>query len=106
MPWSNVPKELWPKMEKCVNDVMKSGKDKKSATAICYTSVVKENASRFVDQLLDEEDVDEMTTTGAIATVPMPMGSKLRQGDGDPLTPPEDLPANSSDPDPAFKRDV
>lgn len=40
MPWSNVPKELWPKMERCVTSVMKSGKDKSTATAICHKQVV------------------------------------------------------------------
>ena len=40
MPWSNVPKALWPKMERCVTDVQKKGHTKKEAIAICYTSIV------------------------------------------------------------------
>lgn len=39
MPYSNVPKSLWPKMERCVAQVKKSGKGK-NAYAICYASVV------------------------------------------------------------------
>jgi hypothetical protein len=39
MPYSNVPKNLWPKMEKCVADVKAKGKGK-NAYAICYASVV------------------------------------------------------------------
>jgi hypothetical protein len=39
MPYSNVPKALWPQMEKCVADVKAKGKGK-NAYAICYASVV------------------------------------------------------------------
>lgn len=39
MPYTNVPKSLWPKMEKCVADVKAKGKGK-NAYAICYASVV------------------------------------------------------------------
>ena len=39
MPYPNVPKALWPKMERCVAAVKKSGKGK-NAYAICYDSVV------------------------------------------------------------------
>ena len=39
MPYSNVPKSLWPKMERCVAHVKKDGKGK-NAYAICYASVV------------------------------------------------------------------
>lgn len=39
MPYSNVPKSMWPKMERCVAQVKKSGKGK-NAYAICYASVV------------------------------------------------------------------
>jgi hypothetical protein len=41
MPWNNVPEEKWPEMEKCVMDVMASGKDKESATAICVSSITE-----------------------------------------------------------------
>jgi len=40
MPWANVPEDKWPDMERCVEKVMGDGKDKESATAICYTSVM------------------------------------------------------------------
>jgi hypothetical protein len=39
MPYSNVPKSMWPKMERCVADVKKKGKGK-NAYAICYAAVV------------------------------------------------------------------
>lgn len=39
MPYDNVPKHLWPKMERCVRDVKAKGKGK-NAYAICYASVV------------------------------------------------------------------
>jgi hypothetical protein len=39
MPYSNVPKALWPKMERCVASVKKQGKGK-NAYAICYDSIV------------------------------------------------------------------
>lgn len=40
MPWSNVPKEKWPQMERCVNDLKAKGKSEESANAICYTSIM------------------------------------------------------------------
>lgn len=45
MPWSNVPKGLENKMERCVEAVMKSGKNNKAAIAICYTQVVGRKVS-------------------------------------------------------------
>lgn len=38
---SNVPPGLKPKFERCLTDVVKSGKPKSAAFAICYNSVVK-----------------------------------------------------------------
>lgn len=40
MPYSNVPAGLTGKMDSCVKSVMKSGKTKQQAIAICYDSVV------------------------------------------------------------------
>lgn len=40
MPYSNLPKRLWPRMEKCVADVKAKGKVD-NAYAICYTSIMK-----------------------------------------------------------------
>jgi hypothetical protein len=39
MPYDNVPKALWPKMERCVAQVKKKG-GSKNAYAVCYSSVV------------------------------------------------------------------
>ena len=49
MPYSNMPKDpaLQAKMEKCVADVVKTGKPKKSAIPICYASLMKEGKDGF-----------------------------------------------------------
>lgn len=39
MPYSNVPKALWPKMERCVKKVRARG-NAKNAYAVCFQSVV------------------------------------------------------------------
>lgn len=39
MPYANVPKRLWPKMERCVSKVKANSKGK-NAYAICYSSIV------------------------------------------------------------------
>ena len=48
MPWKNVPKKLWPKMEDCVKDEKKKGIKpykghtiEESANAICYEAIMK-----------------------------------------------------------------
>jgi hypothetical protein len=40
MPYSNVPKALTGKMDRCVQSVMKGGKTKQQAIAICHKSIV------------------------------------------------------------------
>lgn len=40
MPYGNVPKSLTGKMDRCVQRVMRQGKSKSSAIAICHKSVV------------------------------------------------------------------
>jgi hypothetical protein len=42
MPYPGVPKELTPKMDRCVKKVMKDGKSKSSAIAICKTSIMSQ----------------------------------------------------------------
>lgn len=42
MPYPGVPKEKEPKMERCVTKVMKTGKSKSSAIAICKTSIMSQ----------------------------------------------------------------
>jgi hypothetical protein len=39
MPYANVPKSLWPKMERCVAKVKAKGGGK-NAYAVCYSSIV------------------------------------------------------------------
>jgi hypothetical protein len=48
MPYDNLPKSDWGKMDDCVTKVMAQGKDKQAAIAICYTSIRKE---RGVDEV-------------------------------------------------------
>lgn len=57
-PWANVPEADWPKMEDCVNQVMDKGKDKETAIAICYSSIVggKSLAEAFYFHGLDYPD--------------------------------------------------
>lgn len=45
MPYPNLPKELWPAMEKCVSEVKAKGKVK-NPYAICYSSVTKNHTVR------------------------------------------------------------
>ncbi len=44
MPYANVPKALWPKMERCVAEVKKKG-GSKDPYAVCYASVVGSGVS-------------------------------------------------------------
>lgn len=44
MPYTNVPRELWGKMDRCVSDVEKTGKTKEQAIAICHAQLVKREA--------------------------------------------------------------
>jgi hypothetical protein len=46
MPYPGVPKELTPKMDKCVQRVMKDGKSKPSAIAICKTSIMSQKQKK------------------------------------------------------------
>lgn len=42
MPYTNVPSELTDKMDKCVMEVMESGKTKEQAIAICHSKIVED----------------------------------------------------------------
>jgi hypothetical protein len=44
MPYANVPKSLWGKMDRCVEKVMATGKDKPRAIAICYAALVEKKS--------------------------------------------------------------
>jgi hypothetical protein len=49
MPYTNIPRRLWPKMERCTKRVGADGNDKAASIAICYTSIMskrKEAAHR------------------------------------------------------------
>lgn len=82
MPYSNLPKHLWGKMERCTADLKAKGEKGDKIYAICYSSIMKNNneqVRRFVDEFL------ETTTSGMIATVPMGLGK--RKGHEDSVTP-------------------
>jgi len=51
MPYANVPKHLWGKMDDCVTQVKAKGKGK-NAYAICYSSVVGSEISTAAKQRL------------------------------------------------------
>lgn len=53
MPYSNVPKALWGKMERCVKEVKKDGKGK-NAYAICFKSVVGDSVANEARKRLKE----------------------------------------------------
>jgi len=44
MPYTNVPKPLWGKMDSCVKKIMAAGKDKQTAIAICHASLVEKKS--------------------------------------------------------------
>lgn len=39
MPYDNIPRALWPKMDRCVSEVKKKG-SKVDPYAVCYSSIV------------------------------------------------------------------
>ena len=57
MPFSNLPKSKWKKMDRCVKDVMKGDpkKTKQSAIAICYTSLTGNQIDATQLELLGTE---------------------------------------------------
>lgn len=69
MPWNNVPRDQWDAMEKCVTKVMAHGHTKDSATAICFSSIVKgketmnlgETLKNFLTGTKAAADGDELT---------------------------------------------
>lgn len=46
MPYKNLPKRLWSKMEKCTAELKKKGYKGKSIYAICYTSITRKSRKR------------------------------------------------------------
>jgi len=77
MPYTGVPKHLWPKMESCVNSIMSKPewktkypdfKERKShAIAICHNTIMgkseKGGEKRMDEKILDEFEVEEETET-------------------------------------------
>lgn len=51
MPYHNMPRSMWPKMERCVQDVMASGKAKENAIAICYSQLMQKERESFVTRV-------------------------------------------------------
>lgn len=44
MPYTNVPRELWGQMDRCVAQIRRGGQSKERAVAICYAAIVKKEA--------------------------------------------------------------
>jgi len=58
MPYSNVPKKLWGKMDRCVESVMGQGHDKNSAIGICYNSIV---GGKDLTDSIENPDIEYFT---------------------------------------------
>lgn len=56
MPYTNVPESDWPKMDRCVDDVMAKQPDleKENAIAICHESIVEKAFDDLIDVLSDK----------------------------------------------------
>lgn len=97
MPYTNVPEDLWAKMDKCVKDVQdKQGVSKESAVAICYDSVV--GGKSLLDALKAQGDrmlvdfsalkigarhsKDDLTAIQAIHDSAKMLGATCGEGDG------------------------
>ena len=75
MSYSGVPKELTSKMDKCVTKVMKDGKDKTSATAICKTSIMSQKKKK--EEKPYEIVADKSSETRCIYFSSSPIEKKL-----------------------------
>jgi hypothetical protein len=40
MPYANMPKSMWARMDRCVTDVKAKGGKNKNAYAVCYASIM------------------------------------------------------------------
>jgi hypothetical protein len=49
MPYANMPKSLWPKMERCVAKV-KAKNPKANAYAVCYSSIMGDGIKKAVNR--------------------------------------------------------
>lgn len=70
MPYTNVPEDLWAKMDKCVKDVQDNqGVSKESAVAICYDSVV--GGKSLLDAMVAHADriQDDLIALGSKMTL-------------------------------------
>jgi hypothetical protein len=62
MPYPGVPKELTPKMDRCVKKVMKDGKSKSSAIAICKTSIMSQTKPKEKEKpwkVVENKDMEQ-----------------------------------------------
>jgi hypothetical protein len=55
MPYDNLPESEWAEMDRCVTDVMKGGKDKQAAIAVCYASITEKASNDPKDYLIVED---------------------------------------------------
>lgn len=54
MPYTNMPRSMWPKMDRCVKSVMAQGHDKQGAIAICYASMMGKDISDKAEKEMQE----------------------------------------------------
>lgn len=74
MPYANMPEDLWDKMDRCVDKVMATGKDRPAAIAICHTSLMGKSAGMSDDDYRSAlkavadsgVDLDPVSVAGAI----------------------------------------
>lgn len=83
MPYANVDESLWDKMDRCVQHVQDRGFEKRSAVAICYTTIVegKELETAITEHETKEKEVMEK---------PQTEGEPAKAPEAEPVkTPPE-----------------
>lgn len=79
MPYANLPKSDWGKMDDCVTKVMATGKDKQAAIAICYTSISKQQGD---DEMSRQDRAKAKKRRAAKQTAVITDLSELRQAFG------------------------
>ena len=73
MPYNNLPRSSWGKMDSCVSRVQKTGKSKDAAIAICYNSIKGSKKEKELDwNNMSDEQVEEVVTQVLDENVPLP----------------------------------
>lgn len=64
MPYTNIPQHLQAKLDRCVEEVMKTGQDKEAVIAVCYATIV-EAPRRLATILHEARGIEPKTLTKA-----------------------------------------